>query len=135
MLLFCMIGLLSCVPDSQFTAVDPYYVFHDDNSKMWQVNHLYKDGKDYAPVSRKYKEIITFYKSGNCYIQRMYTFGDERGKKASFTVNGENKSVSFFFSPENWEFKWSLLSEDKIILEPQENTTPYRMELIPVTEP
>lgn len=130
-------SLSACVTDDKLVTVEPYYLFHDNSSKVWLINHCYQDGKDFAPVSNKYKEIITFYESANCYIQPMNTFGDERGRKGSFTVGMEKKQfmIDYPDDEEDLYFKIKMLSERKIILEPDGGSFPYTLELIPVPEP
>ena len=125
----------SCVTDGKLIKIDPYSVFHENSSKVWLINHCYKDGKDFSPVSNKYKEIITFYKSENCYIQRMDSFGDEAGRKATFTVNGAKRKVRIDYGNDAWDFKMKVLSHQKIVLVPDEEKFPYTLELIPVPEP
>lgn len=136
---FLAIGLLAaalsgCITDGKLTSIDPNYVFNDNSSKVWLVNHCYKNGKDFAPLSNKYKQIITFYQSGNCYVQQMNTFGDEAGRKGAFTVQAKKKHLSIDFTNESWNFKLKMLSHRKIILVP-EGKFAYTLELIPVPEP
>lgn len=135
-LLACLHACLvfSCVTDGNLKKIDPYYVFHDNNSKVWMINHCYKDGKDHAPVSNKYKEIITFHKSSNCYVQPMNTFGDEAGRKGSFTVNGKKKTFAIEYQDETLNFRITALSHDRIVLAP-EGKFLYTLELVPVPEP
>ncbi len=136
-LLFALLtGLLfACVTDSKLTKIDPYYVFHDNSSKVWLINHCYKNGKDFSPLSNRYKEIITFHESGNCYLQPMSSFGDEAGRKGYFTVNRKKKLFSIDFTNEVWNFQLKMLSHRKIILAPDGGKFPYTLELIPVPEP
>lgn len=128
------VSVASCVTDSQLVAIDPYYMLHDNSSKVWLINHCYKNGKDYAPLSNKYKEIITFYESSNCYVQPMNTFGDEPGRKGNFRINGRDRKFSIDYPDEAVDFRIKMLTEDKIILVP-EGEFPYTLELIPVPEP
>lgn len=139
-LLFAFAGICmwACVPDSQLKTIEPYYIFHDNSSKVWLVQHLYKDGKDFSPISRKYKDIFTFHQSGNCYVQRMCTFGDEPGRKAYFVLNSDINELSMEFSEEVWRFHLKFVSPQKIILAPRTSNPDhmkYTVELIPVPEP
>lgn len=127
--------LFSCITDGRLTKIDPYYIVHDNSSKVWLVNHCYKDHKDYAPLSAKYKQIITFHESRNCYVQRMNTFGDEAGRQGSFLLNTNEKLFKIEFADETWLFHTKFLSNEKIVLTPLENNFPYTLELIPVPEP
>jgi hypothetical protein len=139
-LLYASMGTImySCVPDSQLKTVEPYYIFHDNSSKVWLAQHLYRNGKDFAPVSMKYKDIFTFHQSNYCYLQRMNTFGDEPGKKAYFSIDAETNVLSMEFRQEVWRFNLKYVSPKKILLTPEASNPKdmqYTVELIPVPEP
>jgi|GEM_PF-685547 len=139
-LLFAVVGisLWSCVPDSQLKTLEPYYIFHDNSSKVWLVQHVYKQGKDFAPLSNKYKDIFTFHHSNYCYVQRMCTFGDEPGRKAYFALDSETNELRMEFRQEVWRFNLKFVSPQKIILTPKASNPEdmqYTLELIPVPEP
>lgn len=125
----------SCVQDSELKPIDPYYLFHDNSSKVWLINHAYKDGKDYSPMSLSMKDIVTIHASHNCYFQRMGSFGDAPGRKAILSLDGATKQLSFLFQGESWDFSITSMQVEKIILEPIHDSYPYTLELIPVPEP
>jgi hypothetical protein len=126
--------LNACVSDNDLITVNPSLVFHNNNSKVWLVNHKYKDGKDFSPLSLKYKEIIIFHKTGNFYMQKMNTLGDEIGQNGSFEVSNNLKKVKLDFYNQVWIFDPALLTNEKIILKPKFNYN-YTLELIPIPEP
>jgi hypothetical protein len=133
--LFVLILLLNaCVSDNQMITIDQSFVFHSNTSKVWLVVHKYKNGKDFSPISYKYKEILIFHKSGNFYMQKMNTLGDEIGQKGTFSVSENFDKVHFDFDNKRWVFELKMLSEEKIILKPISNYE-YSLELIPIPEP
>lgn len=125
----------SCVHDGQLKPLDPYYVFHDNSSKVWLINHLYKDGEDFAPLSTNYKEVLIFHKSKVCYVHKLREIGEKSGKKADFMLDSENKEMRFYFNKEKWIFELKMVSHEKIILKPREGSKfQYTLELIPLPE-
>jgi hypothetical protein len=133
-LLVLVLILNACVSDNELLIVNPEFVFHNNTSKVWLVNHKYQDGKDFSPLSMKYKEIFTFHKTGNLYFQKMNTFGDEIGKKGSFEVSDNFKIAKFYLLDKVWVFDVKLLTNEKIILKPKFNYK-FTLELIPIPEP
>jgi hypothetical protein len=126
--------LNACVSDNDLITVNPSLVFHNNNSKVWLVNHKYKGGKDFSPLSMKYKEIIIFHKTGNFYMQKMNTLGDEIGQNGSFEVSNNFKEVKLDFYNQDWNFDLLMLTNEKIILKPKSNYS-FTLELIPIPEP
>lgn len=134
-LLLSSVLFFACVQDSEFKSIDPYYIFHDNSSKVWLINHAYKDGKDNSPMSLGMKDIVTIHATHNCYFQRMGSFGDSPGKKGILSLNWDEKMLSFQFKGESWDFTIKSLQIEKIILVPINKKFPYTLELIPVPEP
>jgi hypothetical protein len=133
-LLVLVLILNACVSDNQMITIDQSFVFHSNTSKVWLVIHKYKNGKDFSPLSNKYKEILIFHKSGNFYMQKMNTLGDEIGQKGTFSVSENFNNVRFDFDKTHWNFALKMLSDEKIILKPISNYE-YSLELIPIPEP
>jgi hypothetical protein len=126
----------SCVSDAEFKAIDPYYLFHDNSSKVWLIKHKYQDGNDFSPLSLEYKDIITIHKSHNCYVQRMGTFGNIPGDKGQFYLDAEVNEARFEFKNQSWIFTIKSMQLEKVILEPTtESDLQFTLELIPVPEP
>ena len=135
-----MVGIVfaaaSCVSDAEFKAIDPYYLFHDNSSKVWLINHKYQDGKDFSPLSLGFKDIITIHKSHNCYVQRMGTFGDIPGEKGQFYLDSEENEARIEFKNQSWIFTIKSMQLEKVILEPtSKSDLQFTLELIPVPEP
>ncbi len=133
-LFFLILILNACVSDNELLTVNPAFFFHNNNSKVWLVIHKFRNGKDFSPLSMKYKEIFIFHKTGNLYFQKMNTLGDEMGQKGSFEVSDNFKSVKFYFKDIVWVFDIKMLKNEKIILKPKFNYN-FTLELIPIPEP
>lgn len=132
--LLVILLLSSCLSDDELIKVDPSYVFHDNNSKVWLIDHKYKNGKDFSPISLKYKEVLIFHNSGNFYLQKLHTLGDEIGEKGHFSVSPAYKNVKLHFQDKTWLFTCTNLSSERIILKPISNYK-YTLELIPIPDP
>lgn len=130
-----LLFLLSCVHDTQLKPLDPYYVFHDNSSKVWLIDHLYQNHTDHAPLSTVYKEVIIFHKSKVCYVHKLRQIGEIPGKKADFTLDIEKKELRMIFNKEKWIFELKQVSHEKIILKPKAGSKfNYTLELIPLPE-
>lgn len=130
---FLLIATLSaCVHDYQLKPIDPASIFHGNTSKVWVINHLYQDKKDYAPLSLKYKEMLIFHETATCYFYQVNQFQNGHSKKADFKINRLTNEITFFFLKEKWTFKIKSYSLNKIILEPvRAKKFNYTVELIP----
>ena len=133
-LLTTLTVLNACVSDHDLIQVNPAYFFHNNTSKVWMVIHKYKSGKDFSPLSMRYKDVIIFHKTGNLYLQKLNTLGDEIGQKGTLNFTKDFKQVSFEFEKESWLFDLKMLSTEKIILKPKRNYQ-FTLELIPIPEP
>lgn len=130
-----LILLHACVHDSQLKPINPYHVFHDNNSKVWLVNHAYKNKVDHAPLSTVYKQIIVFHASKTCYFYKLNEIGEKTGKKADFTLDIKTKRLIMEFKNQTWRFHVRQYSPDKIILVPKDTSVfAYTLELIPLPE-
>lgn len=126
--------LTACVHDYKLKPINHYDLFHDNSSKVWLVNHLYKDNSDHAPLSFDYKEVIIFHKTKTCYVHKIKNFGNKPGRKADFYIDMNKKEISIDFDKSSWIFEISSYGQDKIILKPKYNSFKYTMELIPFPE-
>jgi hypothetical protein len=121
----------SCVPDFQLKDIEPYYIFHDNSSKVWLINHLYKNKVDEVPISVEFKKIIVFHSDRDCYIYNVNKIIEGSGRKASFFLDIKNKKLSIEFNNENWDFLIESYNEEKIVLiSLPEEKVQYKMELI-----
>lgn len=136
--LFILITLLfvsSCTLDVELKPLNSSAIFNDGNSKMWLVDNLWIKQRDYANPDRNKKDIITFYASGRCAVQKINTFGDEKGDVVDYKVI-DKKILILSGKGKVWKFKITKLSEDNIELYPMKGTTfKYVMNLVPITEP
>lgn len=133
-LLFFFI-LTACTLDVELKPLNSSAAFNDGNSKMWLVDHLWVKQRDYANPDRNKKDIITFYDSGRCVVQKLNTFGDEKGDVVDYQVIGK-RILILRGKGKVWKFKITKLTEDMIELKPVKGSSfKYEMNLIPVTEP
>lgn len=134
--LIVLIGLLSaCVNDYQFKDVEPYFILHNNSSKVWVINHLYEGEKDLAPLSLKYKQVFVFHQSNTCYKYKMQHLGSTRGEKGNFQLSNQGKQLEIQFLKEIWRFEIKQLSTQKVVLSPLKNApNKLTIELIPFPE-
>ena len=134
--LFLILYIISsCTLDVELKPLNSTAIFNDGNSKMWLVEHLWIKQRDYANPDRNKKDIITFYASGRCAVQKINTFGNEKGDVVDYKVI-DKKIVILSGKGKVWKFKITKLSEGNIELTPMKGTSfKYIMNLVPITEP
>lgn len=134
-ILSTLLFVSSCTLDVELKPLNSSAIFNDGNSKMWLVEHLWIKQRDYANPDRNKKDIITFYASGRCAVQKINTFGDERGDVVDYKVI-DKKFLILSGKGKVWKFKVTKLSEGNIELTPMKGTSfKYIMNLVPITEP
>ncbi len=139
MKIFCLLVVLfqlsACTLDVELKPLNSSAIFNDGNSKVWLVDHLWIKERDYVHPDRNKKDIITFYASGRCSVQKLNTFGDERGDVVDYKVI-DKKILILSGKGKVWKFKITKLTEDNIELTPMKGTSfKYIMNLVPITEP
>ena len=85
--------ITSCTLDVELKPLNSSAVFNDGNSKMWLVEHLWIKERDYAHPNRNKKDIIVFYESGRCSVQKLNTFGIEKGDIVDYKVVDKNSPI------------------------------------------
>jgi hypothetical protein len=116
-------------------AVNLGPLFHDSNSKVWMVDKVIADSKNYAPRINMEKDVIIFYETGKCLYQPMRTLGDFVGKKGEYSLFSEDKTLSLYYPNERWDFMINAISEDTIVLKPTKfSDLKYTMVLVPFPE-
>ncbi len=134
-LFFILYVISSCTLDVELKPLNSTAIFNDGNSKMWLVDHLWIKQRDFAHPSRNKKDIITFFESGRCSVQKINTFGIEKGDIVDYKVI-DKKTLILTGKGKVWKFKITKLSEDNIELTPMKGTNfKYVMDLVPITEP
>ncbi|TNE52756.1 MAG: hypothetical protein EP338_14045 [Bacteroidetes bacterium] len=133
------LGLLfwmtSCIRDSELKPVNPYDIVHDNTSKVWLLDHVYRKGVDQVPLSMGYKQIMIFHESRACYLHRIGEMGEKAGRKAHFKIDAEKERMYFEFKDESWEFQIEELDYERIRLKSvNDSVFPYAIELIPFPE-
>jgi hypothetical protein len=139
---FCVLSLLilssACSAGVSTTPIDKHFILDDNSSKIWLVNKLVKNHVDYSNSELGKKDIVIFFATGRCMIQKMNTFGDTLGDKFNFSLrmSTQPQTLELTKGKKRWIFTVKSINDDKIILIPQKGVKfPYEMELIPLPEP
>lgn len=125
--------LLIVACNGQMKKLDDSIFIHDNSSKVWLIEKLLSDGKDFTPVPFEYHEIIIFHQTKNAYIYRINELG-KKGKKMSFNLDREKNEFVFQSEKGNYLFEVILLQRKKMILKPKNKTYPFTMVLVPFPE-
>jgi hypothetical protein len=138
----CVLSLLilssACSAGVSTTPIDKHFILDDNSSKIWLVNKLVKNHVDYSNSELGKKDIVIFFATGRCMIQKMNTFGDTLGDKFNFSLrmSTQPQTLELTKGKKRWLFTVKSINDDKIILIPQKGVKfPYEMELIPLPEP
>ena len=135
LILLFTLSLSSCVHDYNYKSVEPYYLFHDNSSKVWVINHVFENGKELSPLSLNYKKIMVFHSSGYCYEYAIEGLGTKKGRKGTFSLKIDEKDLEIAFKKETIHFKIEYLSEKKITLKTKnKNKQEVEIELITFPE-
>lgn len=131
----CLLVVASCTTGVKLKAVNLGPLFHDSNSKVWMVDKVISEKKNYAPRINMEKDVIIFYETGKCMYQPMRTLGDFVGKKGEYSLFSEDRTLSLYYPNERWDFKITSLTEDTVVLEPLKSSDlKYTMVLVPFPE-
>ncbi len=141
---FCLVLFIisfffsACSVGVTTTPIDKHFILDDNSSKIWLVNKLVKNHVDYSNSELGKKDIVIFFATGRCMIQKMNTFGDTIGDKFNYylRMSTQPKTLELTKEKKKWLFIVRSITDDKIILLPQKGVKfPYEMELIPLPEP
>jgi thioredoxin-related protein len=141
---FCLVLFIisfffsACSVGVTTTPIDKHFILDDNSSKIWLVNKLVKNHVDYSNSELGKKDIVIFFATGRCMIQKMNTFGDTIGDKFNYylRMSTQPKTLELTKEKKKWLFTVRSITDDKIILLPQKGVKfPYEMELIPLPEP
>jgi hypothetical protein len=128
--------LTACSTGIDLKTINYGSLFHDGNSKVWMVDQVIVDKKNYAPSRPQEKDVVIFYENGKCSYQPLQSLGSVNGKKGEYSVfSAEKLLVLYFKDAEKWEFDLEKLEENKIVLKPTNNSDlKYTLVLIPLPE-
>ncbi len=114
-------------------SLDP--LFNDSSSKVWLIDKVITNNKNFAPKENLDKDVVVFYQNGKCMYQPLKTLGNFIGKKGEYTIYSAEKSLTLYFPNERWDFVIDKLTEDTIILKPTKiSDLKYQIVLIPFPE-
>lgn len=121
----------ACVHDYQYKRIEPYYILNDNSSKVWLIDQMYKNNKNHAPLSLKYKTLIVFHDSRNCFLYQVQDLGENPGKKATYSLDITKKELEFTFKDGTWRFKIDVLNEKQLLLSPlKDSKNQFKLNLI-----
>ncbi len=141
---FCLVLFIitffftACSVGVTTTPIDKHFILDDNSSKIWLVNKLVKNHVDYSNSELGKKDIVIFFATGRCMIQKMNTVGDTIGDKFNYylRMSTQPKTLELTKEKKKWLFTVRSITDDKIVLLPQKGVKfPYEMELIPLPEP
>lgn len=133
LLLLLTVSIFSCDTGSMH-KIDPYVFVHDNSSKVWFVEKLLKDGKDYTPLQFNAHSMIIFHESRNAYFHRIVDFGKRGGAKCYYWMDREKDEFGFQFVKQTWLFSIVSVSRTKLVLKPKNGSYPYTIVLVPFPE-
>ena len=138
LLLFSFFLFTFCTYDVDLKPVDQSRLLNDGNSKFWIVDCLYKGRINHADPNLKNKDLIVFFVSGNCIIQKVNKFAQNRGDIYSYALILDefgNRKIVLKRKNKKWEFRLNIISSEKIRLTPlSKKNFEYDMVLIPFPE-
>ena len=110
----------------------------DGNSKVWLVEHLFKNGLDFQQPEFYDRDLIIFYSSGKCRIVKWKDFDDLSGDVFYYRlvrVNVQKPKLILIKGKKKWEFVFNTFTNDKMVLDPLNGTKfKYTMSIIPLPE-
>ncbi len=133
-LLLVQLVFLSACWNNSLKKIDHYIFLNDNSSKVWLVDKLMSDGKDYTPIQFQYKELIVFHESRNALFCKVRNLGENPTTKMYYWMDREKKELGFQGNRKQYLFEIKLLSRTKIILKPKYKSYPYSIVLIPFPE-
>jgi len=134
---FIIISILlsSCSAEYELNEIDYSVLFHDNNSKVWLIDEINRGGKNYAPLVRRQRDIIIFYKPNRVVLTNLNEIAYSKGNKANFTINSNEKLIEVNFEKTKWKYHFESIEDQKIILKPfAKNLDQFELVLIPLPE-
>jgi hypothetical protein len=128
----------SCSWDVETRPVFGNSALSDGNSKVWLVDHLFKNGLDFQQPEIYERDLIVFYSTNKCRILKWKDFAKSKGDIFYYQlIRGKNKlpKLNLWKGKKKWVFNFTTFSNEKMVLEPIEGTNfKYTMSLIPLPE-
>ncbi|MFN5444546.1 MAG: hypothetical protein ACK48V_09990 [Crocinitomicaceae bacterium] len=128
----------SCSWDVETRPVFGNSALSDGNSKVWLVDHLFKNGLDFQQPEIYERDLIVFYSTNKCRILKWKDFAKSKGDIFYYQlIRGENKlpKLNLWKGKKKWAFNFTTFSNEKMVLEPIEGTNfKYTMSIIPLPE-
>lgn len=135
---FLFFFVASCSWDVETIPISGNGALSDGNSKVWLVDHLFKNGLDYQQPDYRERDLIIFYVNNKCRILKWKDFGNSKGDDFSYHLiknDIELPKLILYRGQKKWEFLFTTFSNEKMILKPINGTMfKYEMSLIPLPE-
>jgi len=137
--LFCIVSVFSsCSWDVETKPIFGNSALSDGNSKVWLVDHLFKNGLDFQQPEVFERDLIIFFSTNKCRILKWKDFGKSKGDVFFYQlIRKKDKlpSLKLWKGFKKWEFNLTTFSNEKMVLEPEKGTNfKYTMSLIPLPE-
>ncbi len=138
LLLLSFFLFVECTYDVDLKPVDQTRLLNDGNSKFWIVDCLYKGNINHADPNLKNKDLIVFFVSGKCIIQKVKKFAQNGGDIYKYVVSVDEfgvRRIVLTRKNKKWEFRLNIINSEKILLTPlSKKNFEYDMVLIPFPE-
>lgn len=126
--------LLACQSRTELKKIDPYILLHDNSSKVWFVDEMIRDNKDYTPFLFRNRLLIVFHENRNAYFYRIKDLSSKGGLKSMYWMDMEKKELGFQIGTKELLFTIGQVNRKNILLLPKRNSYPYILKLIPFPE-
>jgi hypothetical protein len=132
-----LLSFSSCTYTVETHPIQTNGFLSDGNSKVWLVDHLYAEGKDFQQPSFFEKDVMIFYVSGKCKVLKFKDFGSASSDDYSYSVKYQQEKIYLNLKRKNkfWKFEVTTSSNDTYYLNPVDKFAfKYKMEIIPLPE-
>jgi len=127
--------LSACTTGVELESVDYTSLFTDSNSKVWIVNKTIIQEANIAPVKNENKDIIIFHHNGHCNLIPMKDLTRKPVRKGIFYLDSKKRELMIDFDNEkSWVFDIPYITEDSVLLNAKEKSTPYSLQIKPFPE-
>ncbi|MBI1837934.1 MAG: hypothetical protein HYR91_11790 [Flavobacteriia bacterium] len=132
---FGLFLLFSCTAEYKLNPIDHSSFFHDSNSKVWLIDEINRDHKNYASLERKNRDILIFYKTNKVLLTKIDKIATKENYQGIFYLNEEKKEIFIKFKKNQWRYKFNIKSNDKLVFKPLKGIkNQFELVLIPLPE-
>ncbi len=129
------ISISSCHRIIETEEVNIAPAFHDNSSKVWMIDKIMKDNKNYAPILRQERDLFVFYSTGKCLLTPIDSLSKSSAHAyGRFLVNSAEKEIRIIYKDGDWIFKITTFEDNEIVLKPVRGSYKYDLHLISFPE-